>query len=565
MSQPSSPKAGSPLPQGELLKRFGVLVLLSAGARALGLAAVIVIARGLGVELFGEIGFAQATIGYGATFAVFGLGIYGVRQAVRDPDSIGTVAGTVMVIRLALAGIAYVALLALTLLPAFRSVASLIALFGLVLFTRAISVFWIAQAKQRTDVIGISSLIRQLLFLGGVYFAFRQGFGKHAVPIALVTAELVVGIGAIAWVRARVSHFAPPLDMAAYRRVVKSGRFILSEEVESFEREFAGYCGTRYCIGVGSGLDALHLALRAHGIGREDEVIVPAHTFVATWLAVSFAGATPVPVEPDLSTYVMGSHQIEEALTPRTRAIIPVHLYGQPADMDSINNIANRHNLVVIEDAAQAHGARYKDRMVGTLADSAAFSFYPVKNLGALGDAGAIVTSQEDIAEKIISLRNYGSRDKYHHDSKGFNSRLDSLQAAFLRVKLRHLDEWNEQRRSLAKYYLDELANLSDLVLPFVPNWAEPVWHLFTVRHVKRDILQSALEKSGVGTLIHYPTAPHLSGAYEAEGWKAGDFPITEEITRTVLSLPFGPQLSESEAARVANAIRVFHPSDGSN
>ncbi len=351
----------------------------------------------------------------------------------------------------------------------------------------------------------------------------------------------------------------------AYRRVVKSGRYILSEEVESFEREFAGYCGTRYCVGVGSGLDALHLALRAHGIGREDEVIVPAHTFVATWLAVSFAGATPVPVEPDLSTYVMDSHQIEEALTPRTRAIIPVHLYGQPADMDSINNIANRHNLVVIEDAAQAHGARYKDRMVGTLADSAAFSFYPVKNLGALGDAGAIVTSQRDIAEKIISLRNYGSRDKYHHDSKGFNSRLDSLQAAFLRVKLRHLDEWNEQRRSLAKYYLDELANLSDLVLPFVPRWAEPVWHLFTVRHASRDLLRSALEKSGIGTLIHYPTPPHLTGAYKTEGWKAGDFPITEEITRTVLSLPFGPQLSESEAARVTNAIRGFHTSHGTN
>ncbi len=370
----------------------------------------------------------------------------------------------------------------------------------------------------------------------------------------------------IPFLELRVLHQSLQAELdEAYRRVMDSGHYILSEEVEAFEREFAAFCGTKYCVGVGSGLDALHLALRAHHIGDGDEVIVPAHTFVATWLAVSFAGATPVPVEPDPNTYVIDANRIEQALTARTRAIMPVHLYGQPADMDPVNEIAKNHDLQVIEDAAQAHGARYKGRRVGAISDSAAFSFYPVKNLGALGDAGAIVTSREEVAEELRSLRNYGSSEKYHHEMKGFNSRLDSLQAAFLRVKLRHLDEWNEHRRTLAEFYISELEGSPGLVLPHVPKWAEPAWHLFVVRHPHRDRLQSALAESGIASLIHYPFPPHLSGAYEAEGWKTGDFPITEEIARTVLSLPFGLHLTATDTADVVKAVRAFDPQRAGN
>ena len=345
---------------------------------------------------------------------------------------------------------------------------------------------------------------------------------------------------------------------AAYQRMMASGRYILEEEVETFEKEFAVYCGTQYGIGVGNGLDALHLILRGYGIGPGDEVIVPAHTFIATWLAVSYAGATPIPVEPDKHTYNINPAQIEGAITSRTRAIIPVHLYGQPADMDPILDIARMHNLKVIEDAAQAHGASYKDRTVGSLGDAACFSFYPAKNLGALGDAGAIVTNDKDLAHKILMLRNYGSPDKYIHDIKGFNSRLDALQAAFLRVKLKCLDTWNKRRRQVAEFYLETLAHFSELTLPFVPEWAKPVWHQFVVRHPLRDELIEYLRNEKISTQIHYPVPPHLSKAYAERSWQRGDFPITEDLANSILSLPVGPHLELPKQQLVIKKLGQF-------
>jgi dTDP-4-amino-4,6-dideoxygalactose transaminase len=353
---------------------------------------------------------------------------------------------------------------------------------------------------------------------------------------------------------------------AAYRRVMDSGWYLLGAELEQFESEFAAYCQAAHCVGVANGLDALHLILRAYRIGPGDEVIVPAHTFIATWLAVSYAGATPVPVEPDPRTFNLNPARIERAITPKTRAILPVHLYGQPADMDPILSIARAHKLKVIEDAAQSHGARYKGRRSGSLGDAAATSFYPAKNLGALGDGGAITTNDPELATRLRALRNYGSRQKYHHDCLGLNSRLDELQAAFLRVKLRKLDEWNARRRALAARYLSALADAPSLQLPFVPDYAEPVWHIFAVRDAhrpsQRDALQSSLADAGIGTLIHYPIPPHLSGAYSATGWKpglpamAGDFPIAEEIASTELSLPLGPHLSPAQLDSVIHALR---------
>lgn len=341
---------------------------------------------------------------------------------------------------------------------------------------------------------------------------------------------------------------------AAFRRVLESGGYILGQEVEAFEAEFAAYCGTRHCIGVGNGLDALHLILRAYGVGAGDEVIVPSNTYIATWLAASYAGARPVPVEPIESTYNIDPQRIQDAITSRTKAIIVVHLYGQPADMDTINAIARQHGLKVIEDAAQAHGARYKGIRAGNLADAAGFSFYPGKNLGALGDGGAITTNDDALAAQIRMLRNYGSQVKYHNKVKGFNSRLDELQAAILRVKLKYLDEWNSQRDRLAVKYLETLAE-SGLVLPVVPSWAEPVWHLFVIRTTQRASLQKDLEKAGVGTMIHYPIPPHLQDAYAEEGYHEGDFPIAERIHHEVLSLPMFPHLGEMQVANISTAI----------
>lgn len=334
---------------------------------------------------------------------------------------------------------------------------------------------------------------------------------------------------------------------AAYRRVMESGWYILGKEVEAFESEFATYCTTKHCIGVGNGLEALHLIIRAYGIGPGDEVIVPANTYIATWLAVSHAGATPVPVEPVESTYNIDPFKIEKAITPKTKAILVVHLYGQPADMDSVNALAQKRGLKVIEDCAQAHGACYKGRRTGGLGDAAGFSFYPGKNLGAIGDGGAVTTNDTKLAERIRGLRNYGSRIKYHNEVVGYNSRLDELQAALLRVKLTRLDKWNERRKIIACTYLQNLTAVHDLTIPFVPECTESIWHLFVVRHPQRDLLQKFLSEAGIGTMIHYPIPPHLQPAYTNLNYKESDFPISERIAHEVLSLPMGPHLTEND------------------
>jgi dTDP-4-amino-4,6-dideoxygalactose transaminase len=345
---------------------------------------------------------------------------------------------------------------------------------------------------------------------------------------------------------------------AAYSRVMESGWYILGAEVEAFEQEFASYVGAKHCIGIGNGLEALQLILLAYGIGAGDEIIVPANTYIASWLAVSYTGATPVPVEPDPTTYNIDPDRIEDAVSTRTKAIMPVHLYGQSVEMEKIWNIAEKHGLKIIEDAAQAHGGYYKDRKAGDLGDGAAFSFYPSKNLGAFGDAGAVVTNDDDLADKVRVLRNYGSRKKYYNEAKGHNSRIDPLQAAFLRVKLKHLDEWNQRRNRIVVHYLEHLRNLPDLGLPQVPPDVTPVWHVFIVTHPERDRLQEYLKEHGVGTLIHYPVPPHLSEAYQDLGYQAGEFPITEKLADTVLSIPMGPHLSEDDAEYVVEKIRNF-------
>jgi dTDP-4-amino-4,6-dideoxygalactose transaminase len=355
-------------------------------------------------------------------------------------------------------------------------------------------------------------------------------------------------------VPAAYAELQDELDDAA-KRVMASGQFILGPEVTAFEEEFAAYCDARHSIGVGSGLDALRLILLGYEIGPGDEVIVPSNTFIATWLAVSQAGATPVPVEPDPQTHNVPTEMVEAAITPSTKAIMPVHLYGQPADMDGLTALGRERGIPVIEDAAQAQGARCRGSRAGGLADAAGFSFYPGKNLGALGDAGAVTTDDDALAERVRMLRNYGSKAKYHHDLPGMNSRLDSLQAAFLRVKLRRLDQWNERRRAVAARYLKRLDGAQGLVLPAVPDWAEPVWHLFVVRHPRRDQLRESLREAGVDTIIHYPIPPHLTGAYAA-GFARGDLPVAERLGNEVLSLPMGPHLPLEDVERVAVAVR---------
>lgn len=342
----------------------------------------------------------------------------------------------------------------------------------------------------------------------------------------------------------------------AFQRVMESGWYVLGEEVQKFEQEFAEYCGVKHCIGVGNGLEALHLVLRAWGIGEGDEVIVPANTYIATWLAVSYAGAKPVPVEPDERTYNLDPEKIEAAITSKTRAIIAVHLYGQPADMTKINIIAKEHNLKVLEDTAQAHGAKCHGKRVGSLGDAAGISMYPGKNLGAFGDAGAVTTNDDETADKVRILRNYGSQVKYHNEVKGFNSRLDELQAALLRVRLRYLDKWNERRMQVTQCYLDEMADCKDIILPYVPTWAKPAWHLFVVRTKKREQLQKKLTSVGIGSLIHYPIPPHLSGAYKEYGWAKGDFPISEILADEVLSLPMGPHMSAEQVDYVIKRLK---------
>lgn len=348
---------------------------------------------------------------------------------------------------------------------------------------------------------------------------------------------------------------APHLELhdeiaEAINRVVTSGWYILGPEVDAFENDFATYCEAAHCVGLANGLDALHLALHAIGVGPGDEVIVPSNTYIATWLAVSQCGATPVPVEPVEATYNLDPRQIEAAITPHTKVILPVHVYGQPADLDPILAIAKKHNLKVLEDAAQTHGARYKGKRIGGHGDAVAWSFYPGKNLGALGDGGAVTTNDPEIADRIRVLRNYGSRVKYINEVQGFNSRLDPIQAAVLRVKLKHLDEWNARRSGIASRYNAALAD-SGLILPAVPEWASPAWHLYVIRTKKREALQSHLTEAGVGTLIHYPIPPHLQQAYAGFGYKQGDFPIAEAMANEVLSLPLGPHLLINQVDQV--------------
>jgi dTDP-3-amino-3,4,6-trideoxy-alpha-D-glucose transaminase len=340
----------------------------------------------------------------------------------------------------------------------------------------------------------------------------------------------------------------------AYARVAASGRYVLGDEVESFEREFADYCGTAECVGVSNGLDALSLSLEAHGIGSGDEVIVPAHTFIATFLAVSHVGAVPVPVEPDEQTYTISPLRLAAAITGRTRAVIPVHLYGHPADMSTIMSVTADAGLAVIEDCAQAHGARYRGRRAGSLATAAAFSFYPSKNLGALGDAGALTTDDAELAQRLRVLRNYGSPTRFRTEVRGHNMRLDPLQAAFLRVKLKLLDEWNCRRSRVADAYLDGLRGTLGLRLPTIGDGAEPAWHLFVVLHEERDRLQAELHARGVMTLVHYPIPPHRTEAYADLELLPGSLPITERICAQALSLPIGPHLSDSQVERVVEA-----------
>ena len=342
----------------------------------------------------------------------------------------------------------------------------------------------------------------------------------------------------------------------AYQRVMNSGWYLLGQELNAFEKEFAAYTNTKYCVGLGNGLEALELLLKAYDIGIGDEVIVPSNTYIATWLAVSYVGATPVPVEPLLETYNIDPSLIEAAITLKTKAIIAVHLYGQPCDMDAINKIAQQYGLIVIEDAAQAHGALYKNKKAGSLGHAAGFSFYPGKNLGAFGDAGAITTNDPVIADKVRVLRNYGSEVKYHNKVKGVNSRLDELQAAFLRVKLAKLDEWNERRKVIAQCYLESLAGISDLKLPECAEQINSAWHLFVIRHSDRDLLQKKLKENNIETLIHYPIPPHKQPAYQEMRNK--HFPLSEKIHAEVLSLPMGPHIKKSALPEIEKILRQF-------
>lgn len=342
---------------------------------------------------------------------------------------------------------------------------------------------------------------------------------------------------------------------ASIQRVLTSGWYILGPEVDAFEAEWAQYCEAAHSVGLANGLDALILALRALEIGQGDEVIVPSNTYIATWLAVSAVGATPVPVEPDPMTYNIDPLRIESVITPNTRVILPVHLYGQPADMDPILTLASKYGLRVVEDAAQCHGARYKGKRIGGHGDVVCWSFYPGKNLGALGDGGAITTNSGELAERIRVLRNYGSRVKYVNEVKGSNSRLDPIQAAVLRVKLKHLDAWNSRRARISDQYSNELAG-ARIITPAVPDWVNPAWHLYVVQHTDRDEFQSKLSEKGISTLIHYPIPPHLQQAYVGNKFVDGSFPIAEAAAKHTLSLPMGPQMSDKDVNTVISAVK---------
>lgn len=345
---------------------------------------------------------------------------------------------------------------------------------------------------------------------------------------------------------------------AAYRRFMTSNQLVLGNEVMYFEKEYSAYCEAQYCVGLGHGLDALVLALKVLDIGPGDEVIVPANTYIASWLAVSQIGASIVPVEPDANTFNMDVSLIEAAITSRTKAILAVNLYGLPCDYDGISAICRLHGLRFLVDNAQGHGAKFREKRVGGLADIECHSFYPTKNLGAYGEAGAITTNQPEWADRVRVLRNYGSRNRYENEVCGYNSRLDELQAAFLRVKLRKLDGWNDLRRKLAAFYQKELETIPELKIPRIIPELEPVWHQFVIRHPKRDDLQKHLTKHGIETIIHYPIPPHRSQAYEDLKYNEGTFPLTEQLARESLSLPMGPHITLASAARVVDAVRSF-------
>ena len=343
----------------------------------------------------------------------------------------------------------------------------------------------------------------------------------------------------------------------AFKKTYDNNWFILGPSVESFEEEFAKYCGTDYCISCGNGLDALSIILRGYDIGDGDEVIVPSHTYIATALAVSYVGAKIVFVEPDIKTFNIDANKIEAAITKKTKAIIAVHLYGRPAEIDKIKPLCEKYNLKLIEDAAQAHGAIYNGKRTGNLGDAAGFSFYPGKNLGALGDGGAIVTNDNELAEKVRAIRNYGSIIKYHNEYKGINSRLDEMQAEFLRIKLKYLDMWNAHRQKIAKLYLEKINN-SKIILPYINLVDESIWHVFPVRTEYRDDLINYLNNNGISTLIHYPIPIHLQIAYKDLGYKVGDFKVAETISKTVLSLPIWYGISEDELNYVVNVLNKW-------
>lgn len=344
---------------------------------------------------------------------------------------------------------------------------------------------------------------------------------------------------------------------AAFERVYRRSWYIAGAEDKAFEEAFAEFCGVKYCVGTGNGLDALMIALKALGIGLNDEVIIPSNTYIATALAITYVGATPVLVEPDIKTFNINPNRIEERITKKTKAIMPVHLYGQSCDMDPIIEFAQKYNLLIVEDCAQAHGSTYKGQKVGTFGDAAGFSFYPGKNLGALGDAGMIATDNQELAERARAYGNYGSDYKYHHIYKGNNSRLDEFQAAFLSAKLPHLERMNAVRRNIAQRYLDGIKN-KEIFLPYVPEKLIPVWHIFAIRCKRRAALEKFLNARGIETNKHYPIPIHLQECYKEFGYKEGDFPIAEEISATELSIPIYYGMTDTEIQYVIDSINEF-------
>ena len=357
--------------------------------------------------------------------------------------------------------------------------------------------------------------------------------------------------------RRQLTALRAELEVALHQ-VMSKGQLIIGPETEAFEAEFAAYCGAKHCVGVGNGLDALALALQARGIGAGDEVIVPSHTFIASWLAVSKAGAIPVPAEIDEGTFNLDPEAVRSLITPRTAAIMAVHLYGQPSDMIRLRQIADRHALFLLEDAAQAHGAQIGEKRCGSLGHAAGFSFYPTKNLGALGDAGAVVTNDAGLAATVRKMRNYGSSKAHVHDVVAGNTRLDELQAAILRVKLRHLEAWNQRRRAIALRYDEGLRQLKALVTPSCIPGYEHVYHLYVIRSPQRDRLRASLQSAGVATQIHYPTPPHRQGAYASLRISGDSLPIADRLVTEVLSLPMWPEMSDEQVAAVCDAVLRF-------